>query len=190
MTVNDEEVRVSLKGFGAKKDTLLKLTGGGSSSQNSPDGTILGEWGKIKDSVSTDKGPYSKFASAIKRLEQTAGILLQNKGKDSERTAVQDYVGAILGLYNVVNEEGFKATDKKGRDVDITAFKSVLRDNVYKCMNIIEDVAQSDYDAIFSREYKSPVVNYTGVGTFDLTPGEQNEGEEGIGALDHLAVGQ
>lgn len=190
MTVNDEEVRVSLNGIGSRMGRLLSYTGGGSSSYNSPDGTILGEWGKIKDSVSTDKGTNSKFASAIKRLEQTAGILQRNKGEDYDRTAVQDYVSAILGLYNVVNEEGFKATDKKGRDVDITAFKSVLRDNVYKCMNIIEDVAQSDYDAIFSREYKSPVVNYTGVGTFDLTPGEQNEGEEGIGALDHLAVGQ
>lgn len=187
MTVNDEEVRVSLKGFGAKKDDLLKLTGGGSSSQNSPDGTILGEWRKIKDSVSTDKGP---FAYAIKRLEQTAGILLRNKGKDSERAAIQDYVGAIIGLYNIVNEEGIKATDKKGRDVDITAFKSVLRENVYKCMNIIEDVAQSDYNTIFRREYESPVVNYTGVGPYNLFPGEQNEGEEGTGALDLYAVGQ
>ena len=190
MTVNDEEVRVSLKGFGAKKDDLLKLTGGGSSSSNSPDGTILGEWRKIKDSVSTDKGPNSKFASAIKRLEQTAGILQRNKGKDSERAAIQDYVGAIIGLYNVVNEEGFKATGKKGGDVDITAFKSVLRENVYKCMNIIEGVAQSDYDAIFRREYESPVVNYTGVGPYNLFPGEQNEGEEGTGALDQYAVGQ
>lgn len=190
MTVNDEEVRVSLKGFGAKKDTLLKLTGGGSSSQNSPDGTILGEWRKIKGSVSTDKGPYSKFASAIKRLEQTAYILQQNKGKDSERAAIQDYVGAIVGLYNVVNEEGFNATDKKGIDVDITAFKSVLRENVYKCMNIIEDVAQSDYNTIFGRTYQSPVVNYTGVGPYNLFPGEQNEGEEGTGALDQYAVGQ
>lgn len=188
MTVNDEEVRVSLKGFGAKKDDLLKLTGGGSSSYNSPDGTILGEWRKIKDSVYTDKDTTSKVASAIKRLEQTAYILQQNKGKDSERAAIQDYVGAIVGLYNVVNEEGFKATDKNGRDVDITAFKSVLRDNVYKCMNIIEDVAQSDYYAIFRREYQSPVVNYTGVGPYNLFPGEQNE--EGIGALDKYAVGQ
>lgn len=186
MTVNDEEVRVSLKGFGAKKDDLLKLTGGGGSSYNSPDGTILGEWRKIKDSVPTN----SKFASAIKRLEQTAGILLQNKGKDSKRAAIQDYVGAIIGLYNVVNEEGFKATDKKGGDVDITAFKSVLRENVYKCMNIIEDVAQSDYNTIFRREYESPVVNYTGVGPYNLFPGEQNEGEEGTGALDQYAVGQ
>lgn len=187
MTVNDEEVRVSLKGFGAKKDALLKLTGGGSSSYNSPDGSILGEWRKIKDSVYTDKGANSKFASAIKRLEQTAGILLQNKGKDSERAAIQDYVGAILGLYNVVNEEGFKATDEDGSDVDITAFKSVLRDNVYKCMNIIEGVAQSDYNEIFRREYKSPVVNYNGM-PINLYPyGEQNEGK---GPLDYLAVKQ
>lgn len=180
MTVNDEEVRVSLNGIGSRMGRLLSYTGGGSSSYNSPDGTILGEWGKIKDSVYTDKGANSKFASAIKRLEQTAGILQRNKGEDYDRTAVQDYVSAILGLYNVVNEEGFKATDKKGRDVDITAFKSVLRDNVYKCMNIIEDVAQSDYDAIFSREYKSPVVNYTGVGTFDLTPPESKMKEKKV----------
>lgn len=187
MTVNDEEVRVSLKGFGAKKDILLKLTGGGSSSDNSPDGTILGEWRKIKDSVYTDKGANSEVASAIKRLEQTAYILLKNKGKNSERAAIQDYVGAILGLYNVVNEEGFKATDKEGGDVDITAFKSVLRDNVYKCMNIIEDVAQSDYDEIFSGEYKPPMVNYKGM-PINLYPyGEQNEG---TGPLDYLAVKQ
>lgn len=185
MTVNDEEVRVSLKGFDAKKDALLKLTGGGSSSANSPDGSILGEWRKIKDSVDTDERANSKFAFAINRLEQTAGILLRNKGKDSERAAIQDYVGAILGLYNVVNEEGFNATDKKGIDVDITAFKSVLRENVYKCMNIIEEVAQSDYDTIFMKEYRSP---YTGVETFDLFPGGQNE--EGIGALDKYAVEQ
>lgn len=186
MTVNDEEVRVSLEGFGAKKDTLLKLTGGGSSSANSPDGTILGEWRKIKDSVYTDKGANSEFATAIKRLEQTAYILLQNKGKDSERAAIQDYVGAILGLYNVVNEEGFTATDEDGIDVDITAFKSVLRENVYKCMNIIEEVAQSDYNTIFMREYKSPVVNNTGVYNL-FPPGKQNEGEEGTGQLDYLA---
>ena len=181
MTVNDEEVRVSLKGFGAKKDALLKLTGGGSSSYNSPDGTILGEWRKIKDSVYTDKDTYSKFASAIKRLEQTSYILLQNKGKDSDRAAIQDYVGAILGLYNVVNEEGFKATDKEGGDVDITAFKSVLRENVYKCMNIIEEVAQSDYNAIFGRTYQPRA----GFGTFDLFP--PREREKGAGPLDYLA---
>lgn len=190
MTVNDEEVRVSLNGIGSRMGRLLSYTGGGSSPYNSPDGTILGEWRKIKDSVSTDKGTNSKFAYAIKRLEETAGILQRNKGEDYDRTAVQDYVSAILGLYNVVNEEGFKATDKKGRDVDITAFKSVLRDNVYKCMNIIEDVAQSDYDAIFRREYQSPVVNYTGVGPYNLFPREPNEGEEGTGALDHLVVVQ
>lgn len=142
----DMNVSVSREAFGKYLGTMLGLTGGGYGGASNK-GSILYDWDKLKTDSKIKEENNEGVWKAIDYLGQTSKVF--KKEKTPTRQQIQNYVSALVGLYNEVTSEGFMLKSKKGENLpdETAAFVSMVENNIIEVMRKIKEAEKENLDA-------------------------------------------